>query len=261
MEPGAASEFERSLNECRAHVVLSNQYAQLVGLMGSAAPPAEPPSGHKERFMARLATTPQPEIAEPTPPRLTVVPTAPSAPEAAAPAPAPTTGASAGGAPVTDLGEYRERKRAGLSWPAIAAIAAALVLLVGGIAWFSNYNQGIRIPEGAIVFPVQGTDVQKDAVALGVIDPTTNQAYLVTNGLQPLTPEQVYEMWWLLPNNQGVVSAGTFTVDASGKGTHKTTAPGPVSTYAGLAVSLESTPAPTDAPAGPVVMAGMYTIP
>jgi anti-sigma-K factor RskA len=112
-----------------------------------------------------------------------------------------------------------------------------------------------------IAFRVGGTAEQPNASGYAIIDTTTNQAYLVADGLQPITPQQVYELWWLLPNNGGVVSVGTFTVDASGKGSHTTPVPGPASNYAGLDVSLERAPAPTDAPGGAVVMAGMYTVP
>ena len=59
MQPGDASEFERQLNECRTHVTLAQQYTQVVGVLGYAAASVEPPTGHKARFLSRLATTHQ----------------------------------------------------------------------------------------------------------------------------------------------------------------------------------------------------------
>jgi anti-sigma-K factor RskA len=254
MAPEAAAEFERGLNECRAHVVLSTHYTQVMGLLGSAAPSAEPPSGHKDRFMARLASAPQ--EAAGTSPAPTLVPSLP-----AAPPPAPG-GNGLAGARVTDIGEYRARRRPAMTWPAIAAIAAALVVLVGGAFWINNLNRGAVISDRAVVFAVQGTDAQKSAVAVGVVDPATNQAFLVTNGLQPVPPDQVYELWWLPPEGQGApVAAGTFEVDATGKAKHiATLPPKPLSSYTGLAVSLEKAPAPVDKPGGPIVLVGTYEI-
>src|ERR671935_1687503 len=59
MEPALASELERGLEECQERVLLAQQYSQVVGMLGLAANPAEPPQGHKARFMARLAGAPQ----------------------------------------------------------------------------------------------------------------------------------------------------------------------------------------------------------
>src|SRR5207253_2764377 len=59
MEPGDAAEFERQLSECRVHVALAQQYTQVISALGYAAPPAEPPSGHRARFMSRLSATAQ----------------------------------------------------------------------------------------------------------------------------------------------------------------------------------------------------------
>ena len=66
MDPAAAVEFERGLDECRGHVALAQQYTQVVGLLGQTVAPLEPPSGHKERFAARLAATPQQSASDAT---------------------------------------------------------------------------------------------------------------------------------------------------------------------------------------------------
>src|SRR5439155_11459537 len=152
MEPGAASEFERRLNECRTHVTLAQQYTQVIGALGYAAPPAEPPTDHKARFMSRLAATPQE-------PRTAADISAPTSAPVAVPSeqiaePLPTR--------VSDLGEYRERKQARLSLPAIAAIAAALVILIGGTAFLTSLINKPVQPQ-LVAFRVQGQGPQSNA--------------------------------------------------------------------------------------------------
>ncbi|HUP27347.1 MAG TPA: hypothetical protein VM409_02855, partial [Chloroflexia bacterium] len=168
MDADTASMFERRLTECREHVELAEQYSQVAGWLALAAPAAEPPEGHKMRLMSKLAAVPQ-EAAEVTAPSGTL--DAPPArlhlvPGASMEAP-PAAMQTAGPTPVADLGEYRERKRGGSFLPALGALAAAFVLLLGGWTWMQSQAQSqLNIPPGYVAFPVLG---QGDVKANGVV--------------------------------------------------------------------------------------------
>jgi len=248
MEPAQAAEFERGLNECIAHVALARQYTEVVGMLGQTANAAEPPEGHKSRFISRLSSTHQAtgEAAIPSAPPVEAATAA-----EAVPAQAP--------APIASLPEYRERRRS-IAVPLIATLAAALVILLGG--WAFYLQNELITTRATHWFPVQAQAPYTSTVALVSINTQSNEASLqVTGGLQTLPQDKVYELWWI-PAQKGAapVPAGVFNADASGKALHSAKAPSPVSTYAAVAVTIENAPE-KPAPEGPIIMVGAYSLP
>ena len=256
MEPGEAAEFELKLAECRQHVRLARQYEQAVSWMGMVAAPAEPPQGHKPRFMARLAATPQesspgpapaesPTMTESTRPLLSLLPPVSQTPAAA------TTGA-----PVVSLDEYRERRRNSLV-AAIGAVAAALILVVG--LWtFLGRGGDVDIPEGYRVVTLAPQAGNEGINAVALYHPDRTEAVLLADGLPTLPVGKVYE-FWLMPAEGNPVPAGVFTADNGGDGKHETKTPQKVSTYAGFAVSIEDAPG-VDVPTQ-VIAVGLFATP
>jgi anti-sigma-K factor RskA len=247
MEPGEAAEFESRLAECRTHVRLASQYERAVGLLGMAAPSAEPPQGHKARFMARIAATPQEGIAaptiEPARPALSVVPGVRTEPERV-------------GAPVVGLDEYRERRRNSLVM-AIGAVAAALILVVGLWALLGR-GGGIDIPEGYQVVRLAPQPGSEGMSAMALYHPERNEAVLLADGLPTLPAGKVFE-FWILPTEGNPLPAGVFSAESDGEGRHEITTPARVSTYAGFAISIEDAPGvevPTQ-----VIAAGTFASP
>ena len=251
MEPGAASEFERGLNECIAHVTMARQYTEVVGVLGFAANAADPPEGHKSRFLAELGSTPQ--VADEPAVEAAGVFTAPAA-EAAS----PVSQAAPTPAPVVSLPEYREKRRRSFVIPAFATVAAALVIALG--VWGLSLQNELNNTKNIQWFPVQAVAPYTSTVALVGVNPASNEATLkVHSGLPALPQAQVYELW-LIPVQGAPVPAGIFNADASGKALHITKAPNPLAYYAKVAVSIENPPE-KPAPEGPIIMSAAYTVP
>jgi len=286
MAPEAAQQFERGLSQCREKVLLAQQYSEVMGLLGAAVSPAEPPQGHKTRLMARIASMPQERAdatLEPLVATTSTVVQMPVAPIKPATTPTQSTPPiqAEGMSNVTDLSAYRERRRAGSVVPWAMAAAATLLFLVGAWGWLSAQSvaeQRAReladlrstvatlrdtpnIPPGYLAFPVQGQQAMRDATAVVLFDPNKNEAFLLAQGLKPLTSAEVYELW-LLPQaaDQAPVPAGTFNADDSGRARHTVEASANIGTYAGVAVTLEPAPG-VPSPTGPMVLVGKYALP
>lgn len=263
MDPAAASEFEQRLSRCREQVVLAQQYSEVAGLLGFVAAPAEPAQGHKERFLARLGATPQEPALSPAEAAPTLlVPGTDSTSRVP-----PYAGDPARGR-VSDLAAYRERRSSRGALAAFAAVAAALVLIVGGWGWtqyqraaemegvMAQARTALMIPASSVPFPVTGQAEQPNAWAVGFMDPQTNEMVLLAKNLQPLTGARVYEAWWLRKDGGDPMPAGVFTPDATGKAKHTVKAPGRLEDFSGIAVTLERGEVPKAE--GPVVLVGEY---
>ncbi len=256
MEPAAARSFEESLNECRRHVAIAREYTEILGWLGASVPPVEPPNGHKTRLMSRVASTPQ--VSDHDTAAVTPVPGAPSpdglrlleneSPESETGVEAPT------GLPVG-----ASRRQVSYLMPVFAAVAAALLIFAGWWGW-SAQNR-LNIPSGYTAVAIQGQGNLKNASAVAFVNPSTNNAYLVANGLQPLPAGEVYELW-LLPPQTGAAPApaGTFTSSAAGTARSDVQPSGNLRDYVGFAVSIEPAPGGPK-PTGPIVMTGNYSIP
>lgn len=260
MSPADAQEFERQLNECRVQVKLADHYAQVVGWMGAAATPAEPPSGHKNRLMSRIATkqqaTPQEQVAaqavitQPIP----LAPVLEAEPEMA---PYAGTTEAPSSTPVTSLDEYRERRRVGRAplWIGAAVAVLALLVLAG---WMSALLSRPYVPDGYKAIAVQSQPDAPQSSGVLFYNPDRPEAYFLANGLQALSADKVYEMWLLPKGGGNPIPAGIFNASTGGTARHEIQAPASMGQYEGVAVSLENAPGGTTV-AGPIVLVGQYS--
>ncbi|MDQ3707015.1 MAG: anti-sigma factor [Chloroflexota bacterium] len=261
MSPSDAQEFERQLNECRVHVKLADQYTQVVGWMGAAATPADPPSGHKTRMMARLAATEQEQAPATSAATLSREPirlhAVGSEPEMTAYSGSDGSSGAAGPAPVTSLDEYRTKRasRPMALWIGSAAAVLALLVVAG---WLTAFLGRPHVPDGTLTVAVQSQPgAPENSGGVLFYNPDSREAHFYANGLQALSAEQVYEMW-LLPKGGGdPVPAGIFNAGTSGTARHAIQAPAAMGDYAGVAVSVEKAPGSTVV-GGPVILVGQY---
>ena len=110
----------------------------------------------------------------------------------------------------------------------------------------------------SVAFFMKGTDSSPSSWMMRILEPASNQASVVGGGFQPLSPDQVYELWWLPPSGNPV-PAGTFSADASGNAQHQATAPKPLTSYTGVAVSIEQG-GEKQTPSKNIVLAGNYQL-
>ncbi len=152
---------------------------------------------------------------------------------------------------------------------AVLATAAALVLVLTGAVAMLLYGQwqirreldALRAEQGEIASilaqPAWWAPVTAEA---GQGQPVVGRLYLqegdtgvlVIDGLAPLVPGQVYQVWLIRADNTRV-SAGVFTVDASQRATLIVTAPGTWTAYQGMGITIEPGPAGSPGPTGPRV--------
>src|SRR5688500_13284975 len=261
MDAETASRFEHSLMECREHVALANEYSEVAAWLALSTAPAEPPQGHKTRLMSRIGTMPQ-TVDTPEPVGGANTPTG------ARPLVSETQSREQTQERVVDLGAYREKRRPNTFFPALAAAAAALILFVGLWGWQSvqeakrsvkEAQERLNIPPGYIAFAVEGQgDTTANAVAF--VNPDSNQAALLANGLTPLPADKVYELW-LLPSaaDRKPVAAGVFNAGIDGQARHEATAPSTMRDYVGVAVTIEDAPGVQESQQQPILVGTFAT--
>ncbi len=237
-------------------------------MLGSSVTPAEPPEGHKARFMAKLAATPQGvEASASTGSQLSpvqldaVVGTPLRLVEREAERERPAALASVQEERIVDLMEARARRQRSPLAPVLAVAAAAIILLMGAWLWslsgalseqesrriaaeqkLDNFARTLNVPAGYRAFEISA-QAPYSATGTVLFNPDTQDAYLLADRLEPLPPGKVYE-FWMLPAEQGVtpLAAGVFTPEPGGVAKHTTVAPTKVGNFAGFAVTLEDAP-------------------
>lgn len=258
MDPAEAAEFELKLAECRQHVYMAKQYEQSVAWLGASVPAVEPPQGHKTRFMARIAATPQEETGTASPAaQPTVVPQLRERPSLSIVPPATETPVITATQAPTRLDEYRDSRRNTIV-ASLSAIAAAVILVVG--LW-TFLGRGTVISEGSKLTQLAPLPDYPGVTAFVIYNPNESTATLLADGLPSLPTGKVYELWILPKEGQGnPINAGVFSPQSDGSGKHTTKAPQTVSTYAGFAVTIEDSPG-KDAPEGSMVVLGTFATP
>ena len=84
---------------------------------------------------------------------------------------------------------------AGRGWRALVAVAAALVLFVGGAIVGAAVFGGGEVPSGATVLRLQPQDANLTGTITAAFTPGEPGIYLQGSGLEPLPRDQVYELW------------------------------------------------------------------
>lgn len=115
----------------------------------------------------------------------------------------------------------------------VAAVAACLLVIFAAtsaafLAWGSGRSDRndaqddpamllaqLRQRPGVQMLAMVGSEAAPAAVGQIVVDPGDTRAALLVSGLPPLTQEQVYQFWFVQPDEQRI-SGAIFTVDTNG---------------------------------------------
>lgn len=203
-----------------------------LGLIGTSAPPMEPPPDLRSRVMGQLGESHEQsaESDEITPkPTLSII------------------------RRLTSFG-----------------LAAAAVLLVGIFVWAMLLRHDLNQTQGNLDVAMQQksadtellarvsrmiplvADSSPDSYGTLYIGSQSNQALLVVEDLPPTPASEMYQVW--LVNGSTRITGGLFTVDHSGSATVMINAPEPLSTYQSLGITSEPAPTGSAAPTGPRVI-------
>ncbi|MGL4305294.1 MAG: anti-sigma factor [Mycobacteriaceae bacterium] len=133
-------------------------------------------------------------------------------------------------AEVIELGSRRK-----VWWRALGTVAAAVVLIAGGVVVGNNFQ---REPAQTAQSrsQLQSVEMPGGGSANLMISHADNTAYLVMSGIADPAPGTVYQMW-LIPDQGALVSAGIMTSDDVGTTTRATL--NDIGPYSSLGFSVE----------------------
>jgi anti-sigma-K factor RskA len=154
----------------------------------------------------------------------------------------------------------------------IAAATAASLALVFAINSFQMQSEMDRAAEEAsedranIAEMVQSpggwmTSLEGGASGAGggiIVDPTTNRAIMVVDGLDQPKEDHAYVVWMVDEQNGEHVNVGNLIVDEDGRGQLYITTPGALASYDGMMITEEVEAANVAGPSGDQVMAATF---
>ncbi len=160
-----------------------------------------------------------------------------------------TIGLALGEAPTSATG------RAGGRWRPLVAVAAAVVLFVGGaVVGAAVFGGGAKVPAEATVLALQPQDPSLAGTVTAAFTPGESGIYLQGSGLEPLPQDQVYELWVI----EGETPAAAVCVRPGEDGSVFGFADNQVTGSEVLAVTVEPSSC-SDAPTTPPIWAAEVT--
>jgi anti-sigma-K factor RskA len=178
---------------------------------------------------------------------------------APAPGPLPASVSSPTPTPIRAGRTSNPQQLQSVAW-AIAALFLVTSLALGGWNYLLQQELEDRdLIAGLITgedtaHALTDSDLETGATGVMYVDPESDQALLVTSGLEPLPSDRGYQIWLFTEDGQQV-NAGFFPVDESGLGQALISAPGPLRDYHAVALSAEPSAGST-APTAPLSLGG-----
>jgi hypothetical protein len=154
----------------------------------------------------------------------------------------------------------------------VAAATAAVLALVFAVNSFQMQSEMDKQAEEAseeranIAEMVQSpggwmTSLEGSSTGAGggiIVDPTTNRAIMVVDGLEQPGEDHEYVVWMVDNANDEHVNVGNLIVDEDGRGQLYITTPGALSNYDGMMITEEVNEANVAGPSGDQVMAATF---
>ncbi len=153
-------------------------------------------------------------------------------------------------------------------------IAAASAAVIAGIFAFNSFQMQSEMDKQAeeaseeranIAEMVQSpggwmTSLEGGASGAGggiIVDPTTNRAIMVVDGLEQPPDDHAYVVW-MVDNDGEHVNVGNLMVDEDGRGQLYITSPGALANYDGMVITQEVDETNVAGPTGDEVMAATF---
>lgn len=267
--------FELHLFVCAACRSELASYQRTANLLPFGLPPERPPAGARERLLAAARgeaseslTVAMPIVRDDeAPTEVGAPPAASEAPTAvhpvSAPDEAPTIVEAAavpvegeGGPPTVPVRRVPPRRGLRIKLASIGWAAALLLVVASGLfvyAWSAtgphaspDVEMLARLPGGQLL-TLTGTGAPTASARLYVVE-GGRRAELTVDGLPPLLPGRVYQLWFAEPG-QPVRTGGAFRVDPRGDASVQVTIPTPMERVRAVAVTQEPAPG-SGAPTG-----------
>jgi hypothetical protein len=154
----------------------------------------------------------------------------------------------------------------------IAAASAAVLALVFAVNSFQMQGEMEKQAEEAseeranIAEMVQSpggwmTSLEGGASGAGggiIVDPTTNRAIMVVDGLDQPSDDHEYVVWMVDDQNGEHINVGQLLVDEDGRGQLYITSPGTLASYDGMVITEEVDQSNVAGPSGNQVMAATF---
>ncbi len=145
--------------------------------------------------------------------------------------------------------------RAGGRWRPLVAVAAAVVLFVGGaLVGAAVFGGDAEVPAQATVLALEPQDPSLAGTVTAAFTPGEPGIYLQGSGLEPLPQDQVYELWVI----EGETPAAAICVRPADDGSVFGFADNEVTGSEVLAVTVEPSSC-SDAPTTPPIWAAQVT--
>ncbi len=137
--------------------------------------------------------------------------------------------------------------RAGAPIWGIAGLILILILGVSNLFLWGRLNEIERATRNVLItIPMQGTDINPQAVGMLVVSADGEHGTLVVDGLPILEINYQYQLWLIRDGQR--TNGGVFSVDEEGYGNLWITSPDPLLSYTAYGVTIEpagGSPGPT----------------
>jgi anti-sigma-K factor RskA len=235
LEPDEVEQVEAHLEQCSACRELVEEQRQVAALLPYLAEPQPVPAHAREQLLARARS--ESGLEEPT--RLDrlktfVLPSGRAGWIAAA-----SAAVLAGVFAVNSFQMQSEMDKQAEEASEERANIAEMVQSPGG--WMTSLEGGASGAGGGII-----------------VDPTTNRAIMVVDGLEQPQDDHAYVVWMVNEGNGEHVNVGNLLVDEDGRGQLYITSPGALANYDGMVITEEVDETNVAGPTGDEVMAATF---
>lgn len=235
LEPDEVEQVESHLEQCAACRALVEEHRQVVAVLPYLAEPRPVPARAREELFARIREDSGPvEVSRASRLKTFLLPSGRAGWIAAA-----SAAVIAGIFAFNSFQIQSEMDKQAEEASEERANIAEMVQSPGG--WMTSLEGGVPGAGGGII-----------------VDPTTNRAIMVVDGLEQPQDDHSYVVWMVDEDNGDHVNVGDLRVDEDGRGQLYITTPGALASYDGMMITEELNEENVAGPTGDQVLAATF---